>query len=162
MEELAAALHWLEASAVAGAVRRSVFLYPAIECVHLIGIGLLFGGIVALDLRLLGFSRALTASKASRHLLPLATSGFLLTELSGAFLFIADATELIGNRAFQLKVGLMALAGLNAAAFHFGSFRTIAGWDEGHASPAAARLSALLSILIWTAVIILGRAIAYV
>lgn len=161
-QSLTELLRWLESSALAGILRSGTWQYPAAECVHLIGVGLLFGSIVALDLRLMGFSRTLAASVASRHLLPLAGTGFVLTAISGALLFMPDATALSGNTAFLLKLGLIALAGLNAAAFHLGPFRSIAQWDSGVVSPRMAALSGAASALLWMAVIILGRAIAYV
>jgi hypothetical protein len=66
------------------------------------------------------------------------------------------------NPAFRLKLLLILAGGLNALAFHLGPFRSVRAWDRDAPTPARARLAAVLSLLIWTAVIAAGRLIAYV
>ena len=62
----------------------------------------------------------------------------------------------MGNPAFQIKLALLALAGVNMAAFHFGTFRRVAQWDTT-APPAAARLAGVASLAMWIGVILAGR-----
>jgi hypothetical protein len=66
------------------------------------------------------------------------------------------------NRVFGLKLLLLALAGLNAARFHRGVFRSVRDWDTGRTAPPAARAAALASLVLWTGVITCGRLLAYV
>jgi hypothetical protein len=155
-------LGWLEGSALAEAMRSGTWLYAAVESAHLLGLGLLFGSIVGLDLRLIGLSRALAASKAARHLLAPAGIGFGLAAVSGLLMFAADATSLATNAAFQLKLALLLLAGLNAAAFHLGPFRTISRWEQGRRPPRAALLMGATSLVLWTSIVVCGRLIANV
>ncbi len=79
---------------------------------------------------------------------------------SGLLMFAAHADDLLGNRAFQLKMGLLLAAGMNAAIFHTGPYQGAARWDAHAAAPAVARLSAAASIAIWIAVIACGRLLA--
>lgn len=162
LSDIDEALRWLEETALAEALRGGTWTYAAIESVHLLGLALLFGAIAALDLRLIGLSRSLSAAATARHLLPLAGFGFALSAVSGFLMFAADARALAGNTAFQLKLAFMILAGINAAAFHLGPFRAIVAGNGQRRPPLAAILMGLCSLLLWTAVVVFGRLTAYV
>jgi hypothetical protein len=128
--------------------------YPALETVHLLGIALLFGGLLVFELRLLGLARTLDLAALARLVLPLALLGFALCLLTGLAMFSTQPQELLANPAFRVKLLLLALAGANAAWFHARGGLALA---DG-----AARAQGLLSLWIWIAVIICGRWIAYV
>jgi hypothetical protein len=76
-------------------------------------------------------------------------------------MFSAHATEWTQNPAFWVKLSLIALAGLNAWAFHRWTFRSVAIWDRHVAAPAAARVSAVASLALWVGVVTCGRLLAY-
>lgn len=154
--------HDVAATAVASYVREAAWAYPLLETVHMIGLGLLFGGIVALDLRILGAARDLPITRLAAHLLPWVWAGFVLNVVSGALLFASDAAEFAANSSFRVKLALIALAGLNALAFQWRVYPTAPAWDRDARPPAAARTLAALSIALWLAVITAGRMMAYV
>src|SRR5512145_2117062 len=114
----------LEASGLGQAMRQWLWLYPSIEVVHIVGIGLLFGSIAVLDLRLLGFSRSISARRLASHVLPWTAGSFLLIIPSGLLMFTAHATEFVQSEVFVLKMLLIMTAGVNAALFHTITFRT--------------------------------------
>ncbi len=151
----------IEMSALGVAMRQWMWLYPAVEIVHLLGIGLLVGSIAILDLRLLGFARALPVRRLASHILPWTAASFLLIVPSGFARFTAHAGDFISSPVFVLKMCLILAAGVNAAVFHAGVFRGAADWDVNRAPPAMARLSAALSLLLWIAVLSCGRLLAY-
>jgi hypothetical protein len=151
----------IEASALGVAMRQWLWLYPAVEVVHLAGIALLVGSILVLDLRLLGFSRTLPVRRLAAHVLPWTIGSFALILPSGLAMFVAHAGDLIANPVFALKMSLILAAGLNAAVFHAGVFRGAAAWDVGATPPAAARTAAALSLVLWLSVIACGRLLAY-
>jgi hypothetical protein len=128
--------------------------YPALEVVHIVGIGLLVGNLVLLELRVWGWGEQLPVQPLARLALGLAVVGFALASASGLLMFAAQAGELLANRAFVIKMGLLMLAGTNAAWFH--SRGSLVRMDR------TARLLALVSTVIWLAVIVCGRSIAYV
>jgi hypothetical protein len=150
----------LQESSLGEAMRQSLLLYPVVEVVHLIGIALLVGSIVSLDLRLMGLRRALPASLTARHLLPVTIAGFCLALMSGSLLFATEAASLYYNPAFRLKLALIALGGVNAALFHLGPWRRVAMWEHAR-PPLAARLGGGLSTALWLGVLACGRLIAY-
>jgi hypothetical protein len=76
-------------------------------------------------------------------------------------MFSSRAVQYAGNLAFQLKLGLLLLAGLNMAVFHLVTFRSIGRWDRQATPPAAARLAGGLSLLLWLAIIACGRTIGF-
>lgn len=155
------ALGALEASELGRAMREWLWLYPAVEIVHIAGIALLFGSIAVLDLRLLGLSRRVSARQLAAHVLPWTAASFLLIVPSGLMMFSAHAADFIASGVFAVKMGLILLAGVNAAVFHMGAFRGVASWDRDAAPPAAARAAAAVSLAAWSAVIACGRLLAY-
>lgn len=155
-------LEALEASALGSAMRDSLWLYPATETIHLLGLATLVGCAMAFDLRLLGVSSQLPAGPTARHLLTLARVGFGVAAVSGFLLFTADATALAGNPAFRWKLALIAVAGLNALRFHLGPFRTAGDWNRGQPTPATAKIAAAVSLAVWIGAVAAGRLIAYV
>jgi len=154
-------LAWLETTAAATAMRQSLWLYPIVEILHIIGFVVLVGSAAMFDLRLLGLSRQLPVTGMEHHLLPWARASVLLIVPTGALMFVAHATEFAANPAFRLKLILLVAAVLNAAAFHLRPFRRVAAWDHNARAPLAARFAAGLSLMLWTGVIACGRLLAY-
>ena len=149
----------LQESALGHAMRSSPALYPAVEILHILGFVVLVGSILALDLRLLGLGRAIPIQPMSQLLLPLSRFGFLLAISMGFLLFSADAAHVVRNPAFQAKLLLIAAALVNIVIAHAGPWRRVAlGGDE---APAGAKVTALVSLLLWLSVVCAGRLIAY-
>jgi hypothetical protein len=161
----AGALGALEASGLGQAMRQWLWLYPSVETVHIVGIGLLFGSIAVLDLRLLGVGRHLGVRALSRHVLPWTLASFALIVPSGVMMFTAHATDFIQSEVFVLKMGLILAAGVNAALFHTITFRTADVWDTDEmrklGPPPSARAAGAISLLLWISVIACGRLLAY-
>lgn len=153
-------LGWLEQTAWASGIRQSLWLYPALEIVHITGIVILVGAAFMFDLRLLGFSKTLPVIGLSRHLLPWSRRGLLLVVPSGILLFMTNAQTLGADPVFWLKILLLLVAGLNVLVFHKVIFEnkvtdTLAG------VPLSAKISASVSIMVWIAIIACGRLLAY-
>ena len=161
----AGALGALEASGLGVAMRQWLWLYPSVEIVHIAGIGLLFGSIAVLDLRLLGFSRQISARTLARHVLPWTLGSFLLIIPSGLLMFTAHASEFIDSEVFVLKMLLILAGGVNAAVFHTTVFRSADVWDSEEMRklppPPSVRAFAALSLVLWLSVIACGRLLAY-
>ncbi len=157
-----APLAWLAATPLSRAMRADPWLYPVVEIVHILGFAVLVGSVVLFDLRVLGCARGLSITALASHLLRWALASLLLIVPAGLLLFSAHPDELARNPVFQLKLALIAAAGLNALAFHVFPYRGVGAWEQGLPAPRAARLHALLSILLWIGVIGCGRLLAYV
>lgn len=143
-------------------IRESVWLYPTIETFHLLGIATLFGSILLLDLRLIGLGRDLHPQQLFRRAIPVTLLGFLLAAATGFLLFAAQPATLIASRLFLLKICLIFLLGINAAALHAAIKPHGAGYTDSRATFSfTVRLQAVLSIIGWAAVIAMGRWLAY-
>ena len=154
-------LVWLETTRAAAAMREWLWLYPAVEIVHILGFVLLVGAAFLFDLRLLGLARHLPVSGMAGHLLRWARRSLLLVVPSVLLMFAAHATEMADNPAFQLKLVFLAAAALNAGLFHRVPFRSVGDWDTEVHAPALARGAAVVSLVSWTGVIACGRLLAY-
>jgi len=128
---------------------------------HVVGMVMLVGSAVLFDLRVLGLSKAIPVRALGRHLLPWSLLALLLVVPSGVALYAARAGELMSDRAFAVKMGLLLAAATNAAIFHTGPYRNAASWDTGVAAPLAARACAVASIATWLAVLAAGRILAH-
>jgi hypothetical protein len=127
--------------------------YPALEVVHIVGIALLLGNLVLVELRVWGLAAELPIRPLARIALRLSLTGFALIAASGLLMFASQPGELISNRTFLIKMGLIQLAGLNAAWFH--------ARDSLGRADSLARAQTLVSTGLWLSVIICGRWIAY-
>lgn len=157
VQEIVAAI---EASPLGEAARGGGAIYPVANLLHIIALTLLIGGIGAVDLRLLGFGRALPLPALSRFLTPFAVAGLLLFFATGLFLFASDGQSLIQSPIFLAKMAGLALGLANALAFNVIYKARLYEWDT--APPLAGRMMAAGSLLIWLTVASLGRFIAYV
>ena len=158
---MASAIHAVEASGVGRFMRESLWAYPGVEVVHIAGLGLLFGSIVVVDLRLVGLGRGLSATKLATLAVPWTLVGFLLALCSGLLMFSAHAEDFIGNPVFLIKMSLIFVAGMNALWLHLGAFANARAWDVGSLPPPIVRIAGALSILLWLCVIACGRLLAY-
>jgi hypothetical protein len=153
-------LVWLEGTFIANAIRTIPWLYPAFETGHYIGLSLLVGGIMLIDLRVLGFARALPL-KSMIGLLPFVWAGFVINVVTGSMLFIYGATNFGPNGAFQLKMAFLVLAGLNALAFDVAVRRSGSSWVAADRPPTFVKGVATLSLFFWVCVVTTGRWMAY-
>lgn len=138
------------------------WMFPALETVHVFSLVAVLGTVVVVDWRLIGFaSREFSVVRLSRQALPWTWIGFLLAVVSGALMSVGQAEEYVTNPAFQLKLLLIVLAGLNMLVFHVLTWKTVAAWDQTAPTPVAARVAGGLSLALWVAVVAAGRWIAF-
>ena len=160
---LAPIFRWLEHSAL-GEFTRSlgVWSYGIINLVHIIGITLLFGSILILDLRLLGAWRQVPLAALSRPTTSMAQIGFVLAVSSGIPMLTVKTTDYIGNPFLLIKFPAIALALVNVWLVH----RTTA-WRahrKRELLPAEQRRlaqGAAVSLAFWLTAITSGRMIGY-
>jgi hypothetical protein len=154
---------WLEQTSAGAGVRESLWLFPAIETVHLIGMAALVGTVAVFDLRLLGsMLRRERVSELAGRLLPWAWAAFAVQVVTGTLLFMSEAVKVYSNPAFRVKMLLIFLAGIHALIFHRTVYRDVATWDDSGVLPAGAKVAGFVSILIWVGVVAAGRFIGFV
>jgi hypothetical protein len=153
---------WLDAFPTSIAIRESVYGYPYLLTAHAVTMALFAGLIVMMDLRLLGLAYKRTPlSQVQRQLFPWQMATMVLSALTGALLFYSQPLRYYGKVFFWVKMVLMIGAGINALAFHYGTYKSIATWDESPRAPLGARLAGAFSIALWAGVVVFGRITAY-
>jgi hypothetical protein len=125
-------------------------------------LGVVFGTILIVDLRALGVaSTNRSFTRLSTELLRFTWSAFAVSALTGSLMFVTNARVYAHNTAFQVKMVLLALAGLHMAIFHLTAGRTAASWDKAPAAPKAGRITAGASLVLWLGIILSGRIIGF-
>ena len=153
---------WLDQTSIGTAIRQSLWLFPAIETVHLLGMAALLATVTFLDLRLLGWTgKAQPISKLAARLIPLAWLSFGVQFATGALLFSSEAVKIYGNPAFRLKILLLLLAGVQALVFQTLTSKSLPAWDNRPSLPAAAKAMGAISLLLWAGIVTAGRFIGF-
>jgi len=153
---------WLEQSWVGGSIRQSLWLFPAIETVHLLGMAVLVVAITVFDLRLLGWALPRTrASVVGQRLLPWVWGAFAAQVITGGLLFSSEAVKVYLNPAFRFKMLLIVVAGAQALLFQQTLYARVASWNDD-SSPLGARMMGFVSILLWLGIVAAGRFIGFV
>jgi hypothetical protein len=156
-------LLWLESTPPAIAISESSWLFPGIECVHVLAITLVVGSITMVDLRLLGINlRERPVGELIAEVLPWTWASFAVAVCSGALLFSSNATKYWGTVPFRAKMLLLALAGLNMMVFHATIHRSVDVWGSKPQTPRLAKISGGVSLGLWIGVVLLGRWIGFV
>jgi hypothetical protein len=159
---LTAFLQWLAASALATRIRESLLLFPLLESIHVLGLGLVFGTILVLDLRMLGLaSTHRPFQRVASDTLKWTWGAFALTALTGSLMFIPNAPVYFHNSYFRIKMLLLLMAGVNMFIFERTTGLRAHEWGESPSAPPAGRRAAALSIVLWIAIIVMGRLIGF-
>lgn len=137
--------------------------FPLMESVHVVSVTFMFGAIFMLDLRVLGLAASrYSVWTMSRELVPWSAAAFGIACVTGIAMFITRASAHAVNPAFQIKMLLLVVAGVNVAVFHLVVFSRHADLSAKDVAPAAGRLVAASSIVLWTGVMLAGRWVGHI
>jgi len=153
---------WLARTPGSIALHESLYMYPLVESVHVLTLCLFVGLAAVVDLRLVGLTlRRVPVSELAARLLPFMAAGFVVMIATGSLLFYAIPVRSFHNVFFRVKMIMLVMAGLNAWVFHARVYRRVFEWDLAPIAPSAARVGGALSLILWAAIIVSGRMIAY-
>ena len=149
---------WADQSMVGVAIRGSKWLFPFIEAFHLVALALLGGAVLLVDMRLLGWGlRKQRVSQLFRDIQPWMVCGLVVMLASGFLLFLSEPTKLYENLPFQIKIVFLVLA----IGFTFTVRRRIAITDADVTRPFQSKLTAIVSVTLWSMVGLMGRGIGF-
>ena len=144
-------------------LRGTIWAEPLVESLHVLTLTLFLGFSVFLDLRLLGVTmKQRRASEVLGQLNPWLFVGFAIMIITGVLLFCGDPVSFYTTSFFKIKMVLLVLACANVLVFNYTVGRRIADWDLAAKTPTAAKVAAVISLVLWIAIVGAGRAIAYV
>ncbi|HEY3518600.1 MAG TPA: DUF6644 family protein [Gammaproteobacteria bacterium] len=151
----------IQGSALAAWMRDTNPAMQVVESTHVLAAVLVLGTVLIADLRLLGIADSQRAfTRIGREALPLTWVAFALAVVTGSLMFTTSPQTYFGNSAFQWKAVALVAAGLNMLLFQLLTARGIAAWDSGK-PPRAARIAGAVSLLLWAAIVLLGRWIGF-
>ncbi len=146
---------WFEATRLGTVVRESLWLFPVIECVHLLALSLLGGAVLVVDLRLLGLGlRSQPVPELARKIQPWLTLSVVTLIATGIPMFLSEAIKCYYSPPFWYKMGLLVLA----IAFAYTVRRAAL---EQERAPLMAKMLAVVSMSLWFGVGFSGRWIAF-
>lgn len=149
---------WCEQSGIGAAIRKSTWLFPLIEAIHLLGLGVIGGAVLVVDFCLLGLGlRRQSAAQLTRDAQPWLIGSLLLMGITGGLLFLSEATKCYYHEAFWFKMASLFLA----IVFTFTIQRRVIMAGETRPSPVWSKVVAVASILLWSGVGIGGRWIGF-
>ena len=151
---------WLHHTSISVAFQNQVvWLWPACQVLHFIGLALLFGAVGMFDLRLMGLMKRVPIA-AVREFLPWGLLGFGINLTTGIFFLISQPAQYFGNPTWW--VTFLGLAGLNALVYQTVFDRRAAGLAPGQDTPISFKIIGALSLVSWTGVLWAGRMLAFI
>src|SRR6185295_6529572 len=138
------------------------WVIPTIQSIHIVGIGVVLGSVFMVDLRILGWaSMDQTLRQTTNRFGPWLTGALCALLATGALMVVGEPVRELVTVSFWLKMFLIAVGTLVAAFFQISLRKHEADWEDGVRSRSSIKLLAILTFLIWVAIIVLGRLIAY-
>mgnify|MGYP001473734463 FL=1 len=142
-------------------IQATYWLWPILEIFHFFGLTLLMGGLIIVDLRMIGFLSYIGLEEVKK-LLPLVIFGFLVNLITGVLFLFGDPSRYSINIGFQIKMILVLLAGCNAAIYHLKVEPLFSNLNLTDRLPLVIKITGFTSLTLWAGVLLLGRLIPYV
>jgi hypothetical protein len=160
---LESALVWLHDTSFGTVIRESTWAEPIIETIHVLTLTVFLGFVILLDLRLLDLAlRQTPVSRVFKHLNPFLFASFGIMLVTGISLFAGDPVLFYGTVFFKLKMVMLLAAALNVVVFGLTLGRSLPHWDTLMRTPRGAKITGIVSLVLWIGVVACGRGIAYV
>ena len=152
---------WLTSTQLSAFVNAHAWVWPACETLHFIGLALLIGNVGLLDFRLLGIVKDMAFVPVNRFV-RWAVLGFAINLATGIVFFVGNPAQYVSNVAFGYKLAFMALAGVNVLIFYAtGLARSVEALGPGDDAPLPVKVIAAASLVLWVAVMYMGRMLPY-
>jgi hypothetical protein len=149
---------WAEATTLGEVIRTSSWAFAVIESVHLLGLAMIGGAVLIVDLRLLGFGlREQPIADVAREARPWLVGSLIVMLVTGVGLFLSEAMKCYESTAFAVKMTCLVLA----IVFTFTVRMKVTLADEGRVRPAVLKLVAIVSLALWFGVGASGRWIGF-
>lgn len=153
---------WLQKTPLSSAIAKNFYVIPILQVIHIICVASLFSAALMIDLRIFMLAgRSRTMSQTVRRYLPWVWWPLLILLVTGVLMAIGEPPRDLTNPAFWTKMVLVVVATLVSLWFQSSVSRNIAEWETTHDSRVAIRIGAVASIIMWLAIMALGRWIAY-
>jgi hypothetical protein len=153
---MSALFDWIQETPLAAWVYSSAWIWPTLETFHFMSLCVLIGALLVVDLRLMGFYRD-ACPATIRRLVTLSLAAFAVNVATGVLFFFGNTFKYVGNPAFEIKLLLIAAAGINALYYRTRLARIV----ETREVTAASIVVGAMSLMLWSGVIVCGRMITF-
>ncbi len=154
---------WLSLTPISMFIQTVEWIIPMVQSVHILAIAIVMSSVIMVDLRLLGLvGQSQSISSTARRFLPWVWWSLLVLLITGVVLITAEPRRDLLNPVFQAKMILLAVAMIVTVAFQKAVSGNMGAWDQAPGRPAGPWITAVTSLLVWTAIVGCGRWIAYV
>jgi hypothetical protein len=153
---------WLAATPLSAMIGGTHWVVPAVQTIHILAIAVVLSSVLMVELRVLGFAgRSQSMAQTLRRFLPWLSGGLVVLAATGALLVVGEPARSLVNAAFWTKMGLLAIALAATLGYQRAQWRGTQGPAAGAPAGVAARGIAVLVLLLWFAIAVAGRWIAY-
>jgi hypothetical protein len=153
-------LDWMEQSALGSCIAQTPQGYYIFLAIHSIGLAMIVGALLVVDLRILGAARGISA-RALPKLVTIGWWGFWINAISGVVVFFSEANKMFYDNTFRWKLFLILIGVITTYILSKSVLKPAAAGDIARLDTGSAKAQAIFSIMLWVAVIVVGRMIAY-
>jgi len=152
---------WLSQTPVSVAIQSALWLIPLLQTIHILAIAMVISSVFMIDLRIWRMVSLEPMAETAHRFVPWLWAGLILLAGSGLTLIVGEPKRSLPNPVFQIKMLLLLVAIAATCAFQLSLRRNSAIWDDA----AGRRLMQLLAVgtlVLWCAIAVAGRWIAYI
>jgi hypothetical protein len=152
---------WFSETQASLAIQEHDWLIPLLQTIHILAIAMVLSSVFMIDLRILRVTKSQSMAATAHRFVPWIWAGIALLAASGMILIVGEPQRSLPNRAFQIKMLLLAIAIATTCAFQISLRRQSASWDNPGSIGAATSILAVGTFGLWCAIAFAGRLIAY-
>jgi hypothetical protein len=153
---------WLAQTRVSLAIQTNLWVIPAVQSIHIVAIGLVMSSVLMMDLRVFGWAGTdQTPGQVTRRFAPWLWGALGVLFATGVLMIVGEPVRELLSLSFWLKMALLIVGAALAAGFQVALGRTGRDGEESFVNRRATRALALVTFLVWCAIVVLGRLIAY-
>ncbi len=156
-------IQWIAHTKASDVVSNTTWIIPLFQTIHIMAIAVVVSTMGMLDLRLMGVSgtRHSMRSTVDRYV-PWLWVAVIVLFCTGVVLITGEPERSLGNWVFQVKMGLLVAALLVTVGFSRVIKHNLDSWEQAPTHRLTAKLTGLVSLLLWVGIVVAGRWIAYV
>lgn len=154
-------IEWLHATGYAVTIRESLTIYPFLQVIHIIALSFLAGSLTVVSLRVAGLGARIPARDLIPTVLPLAWLSLIVVAVSGVHMAIGFFEVFAVNDVMKIKLILLAIVLIHTATFQYRYNRQLL-LGNGASFSGRERALAIGAIVIWVAIITMGKLLAYI
>ena len=153
---------WLAATPLSQTIQKILWIIPMMQSVHILAIAIVLSSVGMIDLRIFGLAGGRgTLQETARRFVPWIWCALVVLAVTGSILVIGEPGRSLVNPMFQIKMGLLVCAIAVTATFQVTVAHRAALLEVDGRTPATLKLFAILTLLLWFAIAVAGRWIAY-